>query len=222
MKNSVIPIRHVGRKAVVNREREILRLCQGKKVLHLGCADYPFTEMGPGRLLHTRLSQVASELWGLDNCANAMEQLRAMGFPNLVVADVEDLASAAIPGDFDVIVAGEIIEHLACPGNFLRSIRSIMSERTQLVLTTQNAFGFKLFVHSLLGNEKVHSDHNYYFSYYTISQLLEKFGLRSGRVCYYQQVEGHGAALFVDKVLALSTYVSPLFADGLFVTATVA
>ncbi len=65
--------------------------------------------------------------------------------------------------DFDIIIAGEIIEHLGCPGAFLRSTRFIMNTKTDLILTTPNVFSLKLFFHTSLRREKIHNDHNYYF-----------------------------------------------------------
>ncbi len=215
----LIPTRPIGRPRVVDRITELLRLSEGQRVLHLGCVDYPFTAVQGEHLLHRRLFRVARELWGLDASAEGIQQLGAAGFPNLVVGDVEQLDQAPLPDTFDVIVAGELIEHLARPGSFLASLRSRMDRNTELVLTTPNAFGFKGVVHSMLGREKVHPDHNYYFSHYTVAQLLAKFGFRCREIYYYQEVRGSGFALAVDRSLALVPRLWPGLADGLFVRA---
>ena len=219
--DKLIPTRRVGRQRVVNRVEELLQLSAGKRVLHLGCVDYPFTELQGERLLHRQLLKVARDLWGLDASTEGVERLRAMGFPNILLGDVEHLEPGLIPAGCDLIIAGELIEHLACPGGFLTSLRTHMDPRTELVLTTPNAFGGKGFLHSLLWREKVHPDHNYYFSYYTITQLLGKFGFRCNAVYYYQEVQGQGLALAVDRCLAVAPRVWPILADGLFVRATV-
>jgi len=219
MADKLIQTRNVGRRKVVDRIAEVLALADGKKVLHLGCADYPFTEKQGDRLLHRRLLGCAGELWGVDASVEGVARLREMGFENIVLGDVERLAPELVGDQFDVIVAGEIIEHLAAPGAFLNAVRSIMSRKTELVITTPNAFGFKVFVHSLFGREKVHPHHNYYFSYYTITQLLEKCGFVCKDIYYCQEVRGEGASLAVDRCLGLVPKVWPLLADGLFVRA---
>lgn len=216
----MIPVRKIGRRRVVDRVAEILQLCRDKRVLHLGCADYPFAELQGENFLHEPLSHVARELWGIDLSEEGVRALQAQGFSNLVVGDVEDpQVHALLPGDFNVIVAGELIEHLASPGDFLTSIRQLMGSDTELLLTTPNACTLKGVIHALVGQEKVHPDHNYYFSHFTIQQLLEKFGYRCVESYYYQEVRGRGLSLIVDRLFGVSAKVWPLLADGLIVRA---
>ena len=217
-----IPVRTIGRKKVVDRIPEVLRLCRGRRVLHLGCADYPFTYQPNDRFLHKQLSDVATELWGVDASPEGVAALRARGFSNLIVSDVERLDRRLLPAQpFDVIVAGELIEHLESPGGFLRLLRSIMGPQTELIVTTPNAPAFKLLLFSLLGREKVHQEHHYYFSYFTIAQLLEKTGLRSKEIYYYQDVSHQGLASAIDGCIAVISRIRPVVSDGLFVRAAV-
>ena len=67
-----------------------------------------------------------------------VECLKEMRFTNIILGDVTQLKSYFNPGDFDIIIAGEVIEHLGEPGAFLKSVRSIMSQRAEFVLTTIN------------------------------------------------------------------------------------
>ncbi len=214
------PVRHV---RVVLRIPEILRLCADKKVLHLGCADMPYILQRGENLLHKCLVKVTGPdmLWGLDVSEEGIRMLSEMGFTHVIHGDVERMRAELQQVNFDIILAGEIIEHLANPGNFLKSITSIMSKKTELVLTTPNAFAFKGFLHSMLRREKVHPDHNYYFSYRTIRQLLEKFDLQCKEIYYYQEVEGHGMSRALDNAIWYTTWISPVYADGLIVRATI-
>jgi 2-polyprenyl-3-methyl-5-hydroxy-6-metoxy-1,4-benzoquinol methylase len=208
---------------VVLRVPEILRLCADKKVLHLGCADMPYILRRGEDLLHKRLAKVTDrdKLWGLDISEEGVRILSEMGFGHVVHGDVERMRAEFPQIDFDIILAGEIIEHVANPGLFLKSITSIMSKKTELVLTTPNAFAFKQFLHSMMWREKVHEDHNYYFSYRTLRQLLEKFDLECKEIYYYQEVEGHGLSRTLDNVIYFMTWISPVWADGLIVRATI-
>lgn len=213
------PIRNT---RVVSRTLEILRLCADKKVLHLGCADVPFTLQRGENLLHYQLARVTPphKLWGLDLSKEGVNILQQKGH-NVIHGDVEQLGRELKEQDFDVILAGEIIEHLSNPGLFLKSLTSVMNRNTELVLTTVNASPIKGFLRTMMRRERVHPDHNYYFSYRTIQQLLEKFDLKCTEVYYYQGFADGGFWRIVDKTLSIATWISPACADGLIVRATI-
>jgi len=214
------PIRNT---RVVSRVPDILHLCSYKKILHLGCADMPFTlERGDG-LLHNQLAKVTGPemLWGLDISLEGVRILREKGFDHVIHGDVEQMGSEFQHMKFDIVLAGEIIEHVANPGLFLKGLASSMSEKTELILTTPNATSFKRFLHAMMREEKVHEDHNYYFSYRTLKQLLEKCGLKCTEIYFYQEVVGRGLSRTLDKAVSYVTWISPVWADGLIVRATV-
>ena len=52
----------------VQRVSFIKEICRGKKVLHLGCTNYPYTSeaIENDMLLHFELAKIASELYGFD------------------------------------------------------------------------------------------------------------------------------------------------------------
>ncbi|MCV4607588.1 hypothetical protein OFB74_32295, partial [Escherichia coli] len=88
---------------------------------------------------------------------------------NLFEADLELLNNVPLERTFDVIVAGEIIEHLNNPGLFLSGVRRFMHRDSKLVTTTINAYcAMRFFVYALRGrrgiNEFVHPDHVAYYS----------------------------------------------------------
>lgn len=220
--SSIAPRFVIGPTRVVARVPELLRLSRGKRVLHLGCADVPYTDQRGDALLHKQLAGVTErdDLWGLDVSAEGVERLRRMGFDHIVCGDVEELRTYAGVPTFDLVLAGELLEHLANPGLFLQSVASIMGERTELILTTPNASSFKGFMRAAFRQEKVHPDHNYYFSYRTLAQILQKFDFTCREIYYYQETEGGGLVRLFDLVCALPTRLSPLWADGLIVRAT--
>ena len=211
----------IGRPKVVSRIPEILHRCRGRKVLHLGCADAPYTTQRGDDLLHKQLAQQSEpdQLWGVDADEKGVALLREMGFPNIMLGNCESLQSDLLREEFDIVLAGEIIEHVDNPGNFLNAIRGVMTPRTELLLTTANATSVKGFSHALTGVEKVHPDHNYYFSYHTLRQLLEKCSLKTHEVFYYQDVAGGGVAGLADRALQLAAKVVPGWSDGVIIIA---
>ena len=95
-----------------------------------------------------------------------------------------------------------------------------MKPETELLLTTINAFSVKTFIRAMLGQEKVHTDHNYYFSFYTLKQLMEKHNLKCEEIYYAQDILGKGFPLNVDKCFSIiPKVVSSALADTLFVRA---
>lgn len=173
-----------------NRHEFVLERCKDKSILHLGCVDTGLleTRFRQGQLLHQKLAAITNDLWGIDINAEGIDFLRNQGFSNLLIGDVSELAglSALSHLRFDIIVASEIIEHLPNPGLFLSNIQTLMEpEKTDLIITVPNAFRIHTLLGMLKGVEYIHPDHNYWFSYYTITNLVQKHGFTITECCVY-------------------------------------
>lgn len=171
--------------AIVDREGYLLSKCRGKRVLHLGCVDSGLmdSKLWQKSLLHYKLTNVAGFLVGVDSDVDGIRRLQTLGVGDVNMAwNVEEIDRLPYDSPLDVILAGEIIEHTSSPGLFLQSMRGLI-ERTgaEMILTTPNAFGFTYLWRILCREELVHPDHNFYFSYTTLSTLLKK--------CGYQVIE---------------------------------
>lgn len=167
-----------------DRVSVILEACAGKRVLHLGCTNSPYTSesLRAGSLLHGRLAEVASTLHGFDNDVESLELMKQAGYGNLHVADLERLEESGFRDEVDIIVAGEIIEHLSNPGRFLEGVKTVMGPETVLLITTINAYsGMRFVQYALRGrggvSEPVHPDHVAYYSYTTLKLLISRAGL---------------------------------------------
>src|SRR5512139_3059642 len=113
---------------MVQRVDLIREKAASKSVLHLGCTNYPYTQdsIEKNMLLHLDLQKTASELYGFDFDQEGIDTLAAAGVPNLYRADLEQLDQVELDRKFDVIIAGEMIEHLLNPGLFLNGIKRFM------------------------------------------------------------------------------------------------
>ena len=200
--------------------------CRGKSVLHLGCADWPYTNqrLEMGGLLHLELAGIASELWGFDFDEPGIEILRKRGVPNLYRADLEHLEAVEVNRTFEVILAGEVIEHLPNPGLFLRGIRRFMGSETLMVITTINAYcGLRFLIYALRGRggttEPVHPDHVAYYSFATIHRLLDKVGMDVRRFLFYDIGPEHRPhhEAYKNWINDLLVRFSPQLADGVIV-----
>ncbi len=172
----------------------VLRRCVGKRVLHVGCVDSGLLaqRFRTGELLHQRLAGVAAELWGADSDCEGIAFLQGQGVPNLLVADAGCIGAVAQlqAQQLEVIVATELVEHLANPGLFLTSVQGLMTPTTELIITVPNAFRLDTLLHMLRRVELVHPDHNYWFSYHTITTLLGKHGLHVKEMLVYSHYVG--------------------------------
>ncbi len=78
---------------------------------------------------------------------------------------------------FDVIFAGDLIEHLVNPGLFLDNAKKHLKPEGRLIMTTPNTFNLFVMAGKLTRPEPpINSDHTFYFNKRTISKLLEKCG----------------------------------------------
>jgi hypothetical protein len=74
---------------------------------------------------------------------------------------------------FDIIVAGDLIEHLFNPGRFLEGMKPFFHENTELILTTPNCFSTSYMLPYIFsGFEIVREDHTCWYSEKTLKQLI--------------------------------------------------
>jgi len=79
---------------------------------------------------------------------------------------------------FDIVFAGDLIEHLVNPGLFLDNVKTHLKPDGKLIITTPNTFNLFVMAGKLTRPEPpINSDHTFYFNRRTIAVLLEKCGL---------------------------------------------
>lgn len=214
---------------LVQRVEFIKKKCEGKKVLHLGCTNYPYTEnsIKDGSLLHFELAKVTKDLYGLDLDERGIAILRQQGIDKIFRADLEKLEDANLNETFEVIIAGEVIEHLSNPGLFLNGIKRFMDQKTELVITTINAYsGMRFAIYALRGrggiNEPVHPDHVAYYSYSTLNLAIKRAGLHVKEFYFYDVGPEHRIhnPWHYNFVNDLSVMISKQLADGVIAVCT--
>lgn len=166
---------------LVQRIPWIREQCTGRTVLHLGCMNAPNTgaAIQAGAHLHLALRAVCARLTGVDHDLTDRDLLPPdSDRHDIRKADVCDQAqlAAAIDGrPYEMIVAGELLEHLPNPGLCLTAIGSLLPDATLLV-TVPNALGGDVAERARRGVECVHTDHVCWYSPRTLGKLLEKSG----------------------------------------------
>lgn len=153
----------------------ITRFSAGKTVLDLGCANFDGVAKRSrrGTWLHEQIHRSAKRVVGIDVDAEAVSQMREWGYDTLV-GDVEHLEDVPDPGPIDVVVAGDIIEHVSSPGLLLEGAHRFFGPDTIMVITTCNAFYWRNFIYTWQKRERVHDEHTCWYSHDTLRAVLDR------------------------------------------------
>src|SRR5690606_4160768 len=153
----------------VNRNAFFAEMCVGKKVLHVGCADYPITNIDNN--LHVYLDKIC-DIDGCDTQEEGLAMLRdhvaGRLFSSLSHADAA----------YDLVLVPEVIEHVDNVSNFLNELDKVNFR--YVVITVPDAYlcSKTHFHNQANGNAVVelnHPDHNCWYSPYTISNVIKKY-----------------------------------------------
>jgi len=170
---------------VVNRYEVIRSYVIGQDVLDLGCVDHSFERASSEKgefWLHRFLCEVSKSCLGVDILEEEIKKAKKLGY-NCVVADVENLN---LDKKFDVVIAGELIEHLHNPGQFLEIVKKHLILDGALILTTTNPFYLYRFFKIITNdNIPVNEEHTCFFDPKTLSYLLMQHGFDIKEIYWY-------------------------------------
>ena len=207
----------------------------GKDVIDVGFVDQfrMTTKHAQGTWLHADVAVNAARAVGIDADDEGVDLARRLGF-TAYLADCEDESELRGLGlePADVVLAGELLEHLDQPGRFLEGAKVLLRPRGRLLITTPNAVSMTNFVSSLMYREFVNPDHVAWFSWHTLKTLLGRHGWEIDHVAYYgfPRVPMPSSAPRGERARArvFNTYqraarpifrLRPTLADGLIVSA---
>lgn len=156
------------------RVNQILDLIGSKKiVLDVGCYDGTIAK---------QIESLGNKVVGIDIAKPAVEMAKKKGIKAFVYNLEEDEIPASI-GKFDVIVAGELIEHIFDPDSFLVKLKALLKPKGYIILTTPNIAGLGSRLGLLLGKlpwmiendiQPGRSGHIRYYNFFEIQKLLTR------------------------------------------------
>jgi 2-polyprenyl-3-methyl-5-hydroxy-6-metoxy-1,4-benzoquinol methylase len=221
----------------VDRFSFVVDACRGRSVLDLGALDETaYTiKRGHGTWLHEAIAAVAREVLGVDSSAHVpVEGLSTGPTSEIRRGDITNLEPLVAARGFkpEVVVAGEVIEHLRDPLKFLHALASVERLRgCTLVITTPNATAVHNVAVGMLSRESTHHDHLCILSYKTLNTLCKRAGLASWEIIPYyarfpeMRSRHHGMARLLiaagEKVVNGLEWAFPLLAFGYVVRARI-
>ena len=165
---------YVAASSVVDRTEFILDMCRGKDVLDMGCVCHDESFYNRDDWQHARIKGVARELLGLDYLKDDVEKLRNKGF-NVICADAT--RKIDIDKTFDVIVAGDLIEHLVNFEGFFDNISRLLNKGGKVILSTPNPFYAGEFHYvSFKRAYLINPEHTCWIDPLAMQQLVSRFG----------------------------------------------
>ncbi len=154
---------------------EILPLIKGKDVLDVGCVEHTINAIADNPFWVHSFLRDNSNVLGIDILEKEIKVFVAGGW-NMKVANAETFE---LKEKFDVIFAGELIEHLSNPGLFLQQSKKHLKKNGLLVITTPNTFYAPRLLRSIftLNDDPVaNEEHTNWFSPTTLKTLFEREG----------------------------------------------
>ena len=140
-------------------------------ILDVGCVGHVAESMNNINWLHGLLHEKYPNLLGIDIESDEIKKLADMGY-NVLAANCETMNLGMT---FDVIVAGEIIEHLSNPGLFFDGVRRHLKPGGKFILSVPNAYCYYNILSAVFRSKvPVHGQHTCWYDKTTIKQLLEQ------------------------------------------------
>ena len=213
----------------VDRIEHIVGLVRNRRVLDLGALDETAykAKANTRNWLHKEMAGVAARVVGIDNSALVPEQgLRLFEGSSIHRGDIGELRPVlAEHGTPEVIVAGELVEHLPDTLSFLRNLKRDCAEfDPRVVITTPNACSWHNVILGLFKRESMHKDHLQIYSYKTLHTLFTRAGFSEWTIRPYhvrftemiQESKGakRTAAIAFEKVVNLLERLFPTLSCG--------
>lgn len=164
--------------------RYVVERCRGKSVLDLGCVMHDPRYHLNKWWLHRAIAEFAADLTGLDLSASGVRALRKAGY-NVVQGDA---GSFTFDRKFDVIVAGDLIEHLGNPSGMLESCLAALAPGGRIIIQTPNPWYWRVIIKAVLFREVPNNpEHTCWFDPRTLRQLAQRHGLTLGKTEFFSQ-----------------------------------
>lgn len=182
----------------IDRAGLIVSKCRDKKVLDLGCVQHSFKHAKNNQdWLHKKISDVASYILGIDYLENDVKKLKEIGY-NVIQGDVTKPLN--ISTKFDVIVAGNLIEHLVNFEGFFNNLKNWLAPNGEILISTANPFYIDQFFYSAFKKSIViNPEHTCWIDLVALNQLASRFGFSTAEIYFIKEAWKLGYLILEDE-----------------------
>lgn len=151
-------------------------VAKGKRVLDIGVVDHTTDTRGAkgDKWLHGQIAEASASCLGVDILEDAVEALRKDGF-NVICHDV---TQDRLDQTFEVVTAGEILEHLGDPQSLFVAAERQLEPGGRFVLSTPNPYYFNRVVKNLWGDNRDSVDHTALHWPAGVAEMCDRSGLQ--------------------------------------------
>jgi SAM-dependent methyltransferase len=163
----------------------IEEFCSGKVVLDIGCVQHDIENADLEGWLHNQVAKVAKEVLGVDYLEAPIKELATRGY-NVIQGDV----NRSLPLDklFDVIVVGNLIEHLSNFEGLMNNLKRLLKHDGVVLISTANPFYSEQYFFSAFKNDIiVNPEHTCWIDPVTLNQLAIRYGLETVSVRWVKE-----------------------------------
>ncbi len=188
----------------------------GKRVLDVGCSS--------GYLARPLVDRSCTVV-GIEQDERAGEAAREV-CAEVLIGDAETMELPFPEGSFDVVLCGDLIEHLRAPERFLARVRPLLRNDGRLVLTTPNVANWTMRIGLLAGRWRytdrgiLDRTHVHLFTRRTLVETLERAGYRILELDITVPVPGVGVPSVERATHAIGRLRPSLFGYQFVVAAT--
>jgi|SRR3989339_33494 len=213
----------------VNRLSYVSQFCKNKKVLDIGCYDETAIKLkeNNGYWLHGLIAKQAKKVIGIDSSEKIKFEIKTSSRSKIIRLNLYDInESFSKNNKVEVIVAGELIEHIPDVTKFLQLLKKLYPKKI-LLLSTPNATSLISIFLAIFSRESNHKDHLQIFSYKTLHALCIKNGFKKFKIIPYNvkfsemylkssRVTGF-FILLLEKIINIGENIFPMLSGGYIV-----
>ncbi|WP_071191167.1 class I SAM-dependent methyltransferase [Trichormus sp. NMC-1] len=155
---------------IEDRIAYLVAAASGKDILDIGVVNHTLESESEPNWLHKNLSHASASCLGIDILAEEVKKLKAAGYN----VEICDITKNSLEQKFNLIVAGEVIEHLEDIGAIFRFAKQHLTPEGYLILTTPNPFYFQRIYSFWKNQQNENVDHVCYHFPSGIAELAER------------------------------------------------
>lgn len=189
-------------KIITNRFGLIRKYVTDKIVLDVGCVDHDSKMEKRGDWLHKFIKKSAKDLVGIDIDEQELNKLKKKGY-DVMYGNIEQ-ENTDLKNRFDVVIAGELIEHLSNTANFFNNCNNYLKFGGHLIITTPNCYSFRNILRSVIfGETSTNPEHTLWHSEVTLRQVVERNGFKIKERYYFFDTYSSKWRYLVERMFAM-------------------